>query len=242
MGLGFLDKYSMYLWLPSCLIFLLMDRDSRPLLRSVWPWIMVAIALAMSAPVIVWNAQHDWVSLAHVASQTGTNETGGLWRGNTLEFVVSQIGIVNPPLFVIMAGAVVYAMARRSDPYRRQMKFLLCIGLPFLVICLLDSLRTKVQANWACAGVFHAAGSDGLFSCHATWEPSAVEAVARMGIRGDCVRVGGAAARARHGFFLSDRRVVKPYIPSILSNPAGELRSDAQTSRGQRPLRGKRVV
>jgi Dolichyl-phosphate-mannose-protein mannosyltransferase len=155
-GLGFLAKYSMLLWLVSMLIFLLFDAASRRWLKTIWPWLAIVIALLFTTPVIIWNAQHDWVSLRHVATQTGTNDTGGLSRGNLWEFIASQIAIVNPAIAAIMGGAMVYAMSRWSmlDPNRRQMRYLMCIGLPFYLICLLDSLRTKVQGNWAAPAYF----------------------------------------------------------------------------------------
>lgn len=155
-GIGFLAKYSMLLWLSSMLIFLCFDSGSRRWLKTIWPWLAIVIALLCATPVIIWNAQHDWVSLRHVATQTGTNQTGGLARGNLLEFIASQIAIVNPALAAVMGGAMVYAMGHWSatDPHRRQMRYLLCIGLPFYLICLLDSLRTKVQGNWAAPAYF----------------------------------------------------------------------------------------
>jgi 4-amino-4-deoxy-L-arabinose transferase-like glycosyltransferase len=155
-GLGFLAKYAMLIWLPLLLLFLSSDRSSRFWLRTAWPWLMVAIALAMTTPVLVWNAQHHWVSLRHVATQTGANDTGGLDRGNLIDFLLSQLGLINPAVAVMLVGASTYALgsAGRADPHRRQMRLLLAIGLPFLLICAVDALRTKVQPNWPAPAYF----------------------------------------------------------------------------------------
>ena len=151
-GLGFLAKYAMLLWLPSLFLFLLVDRRGR----SGWIWATTIIPLVMTTPVIVWNARHGWASLHHVATQTGTNTTGGFWRGNLLEFVGTQIGLINPALAVVLGAAVVHTVRDRGrdDPARGQRVFLICIGLPFFALCLLDSLRTKVQANWPAPAYF----------------------------------------------------------------------------------------
>jgi Dolichyl-phosphate-mannose-protein mannosyltransferase len=149
-GLGFLTKYSMLLWVPAMFLFLAIDRNSRRWLRSAWPWVMVIIALLFTTPVIVWNAQHHWVSLAHVSAQTATHQ------GNLPEFIVSQIAIVNPAIALLMTAAIIYALSRwgRSDPHRREMLYLICIGLPFFAACLLDSLISKVQGNWPAPAYF----------------------------------------------------------------------------------------
>jgi 4-amino-4-deoxy-L-arabinose transferase-like glycosyltransferase len=155
-GLGFLTKYAMFLWLPFVFLFLLMDRKSISWLRTIWPWMMVAVAMAFTTPVIVWNAQHHWASLKHVATQTGANGSGGLSRGNLLEFVGAQVAIINPAIAVLIAGAVVYTLGSwsREDVHRRQLKYLLYLGLPFLVISFVDSFLAKVQPNWPAPGYF----------------------------------------------------------------------------------------
>jgi 4-amino-4-deoxy-L-arabinose transferase-like glycosyltransferase len=165
-GLGFLTKYSMLLWLPFLLTFLAADsrRSSTgvspvpsggdtgqtPVLRTVYPWLTCLIALAFTAPVLIWNARHGWVSIHHVATQTNTGQ------GNTLPFVGAQIGIANPGIAVFLGAAICYALTRwsKADPHRRGMLYLVCIGLPFFVVCLLDSIRTKVQPNWPAPAYF----------------------------------------------------------------------------------------
>ena len=76
-------------------------RRTTPIRRSP------AFRVVFTTPVVVWNAEHQWVSLRHVATQTGANDTGGWARGNLLEFIGAQFGIVNPMIAVMMGGAVV---------------------------------------------------------------------------------------------------------------------------------------
>jgi hypothetical protein len=151
-GVGFLAKYAMFLWLPGLILFLLIDRDYRTSLFSAGPWVAIGIALLFTIPVIIWNARHGWVSMRHVAHQTNT----GFDPQNPLEFIGSQIGAVGPFLAVIVAGAVVYALRRATadDPHRRPLRFLPCMGLPFFLIVGADSFRTKVQVNWPAPAYF----------------------------------------------------------------------------------------
>ncbi|MGE5612354.1 MAG: ArnT family glycosyltransferase [Bacillota bacterium] len=155
-GVGFLAKYAMFLWLVSLLVFLIIDRDARKYLRSRWPWMATGIALLFTTPVIVWNARNGWVSLWHVTRQTGTGSEASFEIGNPLEFIGGQIGALGPMLVVILVGAAVYALSRRGsvDPHRRGMRFLACIGLTYFGIVGITSLRTKIQVNWPAPAYF----------------------------------------------------------------------------------------
>ena len=181
-GLGVLAKYAMLLWPPLVLLWLAIDPAARRWLRSPWPWVMSAVALAFLTPPLVWNARHGWVTVAHVAAQTGAEHAT---HGNLLEFVGSQVAAVNPALCVFLVGAVVYVLkdwfglrkagfevlprtgsdanepgaseyhrAGVADPHRRALRFLLTIGGGMWAICLLDSLVAKVQVNWPAPAYF----------------------------------------------------------------------------------------
>jgi hypothetical protein len=155
-GLGFLAKYAMFLWMPILLAALWADRPSRRWLRTPWPWVMVAVALLFTIPVIVWNARHGWVSLWHVSHQTGTDRGGRFNPLNVLELIGGQIGILGPGIAAVLIGGAVYALARRyaGVPFRREMRFLALIGLPFFALIVLTSFRTKIQMNWPAPAYF----------------------------------------------------------------------------------------
>ncbi len=155
-GVGFLAKYSMALWLLQLLLFLLVDRDSRRHLRSVWPWLACGIVALFTLPVLVWNARHQWVSLHHVASDTGADELAKISPLGLLEFIGGQAGGIGPMLFAILIGAVVHALRDRSpnDPHRRAVLFLACMGVPFFLIVMLTALHSRAQVNWPAPAYF----------------------------------------------------------------------------------------
>lgn len=147
-GLGFLAKYSALLWFVGCFLFLLNDRRH---LRGCLAALLVAVMFCI--PVIVWNARHDWVSLHHVARQTGA--TGGkVGGGNFFELVASQIGLLNPVLALFITLAIAATVRGTSSVDVRQRRFLCSIGLPFLAATFAVSLFTKVQPNWPAPAYF----------------------------------------------------------------------------------------
>lgn len=69
LGLGLLSKYTIGLLGLSALLFVLVDSSSRHWLRRREGYVAVLIATAVFAPVIVWNAQHEWASFAFQTSR-----------------------------------------------------------------------------------------------------------------------------------------------------------------------------
>jgi hypothetical protein len=177
-GIGVMAKYGMLLWPPIVLTWLAVDPACRRHLRSWGPWVMTGIALGFLVPPVVWNAHHDWVSFHHVATQTTGEHSRWSWLSNPPLFVLSQAGAVNPALAGVMTFAAAAAFrnsTRRSallrstgvspvpdgarhGPDARAAKnpclFLAMIGGSWFLICLLDSLVTKVQVNWPAPAYF----------------------------------------------------------------------------------------
>jgi undecaprenyl-diphosphatase len=127
-GIGFLAKYAMLLWLPSAFLAMALDSRSRRLLRTAGPWLAVAIALTGTIPVLVWNARHGWPTLWHVLRQTGADGEGGFRPANFLEFLGGQVGVLGPPIAVLMVAAVVFALSRRWLTTRGGARFAFSFG------------------------------------------------------------------------------------------------------------------
>lgn len=155
-GLGFLAKYSMFLWLVGLGCYVIFEPDSRRWLKTPWPWLMLIVAIAFTTPVIVWNQRHGWVSLRHVSRQTGTSE-GKFNIGNLAEFLVGQIIAIGPALAAILIAAVwsaIRVIRIKNEKSRIPLLFLVCMGLPFFVLVALTSFRAKIQVNWPAPAYF----------------------------------------------------------------------------------------
>ena len=161
-GVGFLAKYAMFLWLPTAMLVLWIDgrRGRRELSRRGGWGSAVFVALLFTIPVIVWNARHGWVSLMHVGKQTGTAGGSGLGGApaRVIEFLAGQAAVVGPALVVLMVAAALYARKRRrsdaDDPEARRASFLLWVALPFFTLATLVNLRAKAQLNWPAPAYF----------------------------------------------------------------------------------------
>lgn len=137
-GLGLLTKYSMAIFPISILCHLLYTKNLKKTLLNYKFWIAGLLALCLFSINLYWNFLNDFPSLHHTydLSQGRPNEHWTI--KNPLAFLVGQIGMIGPILFVAFLFAI-----RKAD------KTLLCFTLPFMLIILGVSAYSRAHANWA---------------------------------------------------------------------------------------------
>jgi 4-amino-4-deoxy-L-arabinose transferase-like glycosyltransferase len=147
-GLGLLCKLTMLLFAPCALIFLLVTPAYRRHLATPHPYLAFLLALAFTAPIFWWNAHHDWLFFKHTA--TLGNRTKGApplrWFG---DFWGGQAVVLGPGLLL----AQLWAATRRVRNAPRSVssdgwRFFVAFFVPILLVCAVNSLRSKVEANW----------------------------------------------------------------------------------------------
>ncbi|MDE2059296.1 MAG: glycosyltransferase family 39 protein [candidate division NC10 bacterium] len=150
LGLGLLSKYTMAAIVPQTFLYLALSRDHRFWMRRSGPYLALGVGLLLFTPVIYWNATHDLVSFRHLLEQLGAGKERVIPAKTLGEFVASQVGVVTPVLFVVLMIGLWEVgrtgLNRRSDD---TSLFLFCASVPLLIVCVITSLWTKVQANWA---------------------------------------------------------------------------------------------
>jgi 4-amino-4-deoxy-L-arabinose transferase-like glycosyltransferase/membrane-associated phospholipid phosphatase len=150
MGLGFLSKYTALLQIGCWAVFFALWRPARAHLRRPGPWLALGVFAVCTLPVIVWNAQHDWVTLQHVSTNAKLEKA---WRPTLsyfFEFLGAEAGLLHPVLFV----AALWAMAAFWKRYPKQplLLYFFAMGAPVFLGYWLFSLHSRVQPNWiACA-------------------------------------------------------------------------------------------
>lgn len=159
-GCGLLSKHSMVLMLPCIVLFLLLSPQHRPWLLRPEPYFACLIAVGMYGGVLWWNLQHHGWTFGHLLFLT--HKGGGAPLRRLGEFLGSQALLIGPVLFVGSLITVFHELKRsdnhsnaimnpaaRLTSFTAQRLFLLCTGVPVLVLFCLLALKAKVQANWA---------------------------------------------------------------------------------------------
>lgn len=70
-GLAIFSKYSAVLTIAGAFLFLVFTPSHRAWLRRPHPYAAAALALIVFAPVIAWNATHEWASFAFQGARAG---------------------------------------------------------------------------------------------------------------------------------------------------------------------------
>jgi len=138
-GLGALTKLSIGLLPAAAGIAVLLNPRWRHHLKSPPLWGgLVLMALIMS-PVVIWNANHDWVNLHHEAGHIGHSQ----WSlGRGLSFLVEQAAALSP-LVVLVALTVLW-----RPPADGGQRLLWGLSLGWIAFFFFKALAAKVQLNW----------------------------------------------------------------------------------------------
>ncbi|MGL4555048.1 MAG: glycosyltransferase family 39 protein [Gemmataceae bacterium] len=152
-ALGVLAKYTMAVFLPSFALYLLLSPERRRLLLTPGPWVMAAVSSLACVPILIWNSQHEWVTVHHVLQIAGlgpkghANAPGGLKLMGPLNYVGGQFALMLGTWFLMWAAAVVtFRPWRDGDDGRR---YLWCLSVPMFAVFLAFSVKTGGgELNW----------------------------------------------------------------------------------------------
>ena len=130
LGLASLSKYQAAPFGFGLLLYLVSVPGRRRVLLHPAPWTGALITLAIFSPVLIWNAQHGWVSFGYQGGR-GLAQ-GGLHVGNALANAAGQAVWILPWIFVPLAIAVWQAL--RAGRKRERSWYCLCLGLPTIAL------------------------------------------------------------------------------------------------------------
>ncbi|HEY1788400.1 MAG TPA: glycosyltransferase family 39 protein [Verrucomicrobiae bacterium] len=151
MGLAFLCKYSAFYQIICFGIYFALWPASRGQLRKPGPWLALVIFLICTLPVIVWNAQHGWITVHHVAGNAGLHSKWTPTFRYFGEFLGSEAGLLNPIFFIGAIWAAAGAWRRRAE--QPLMLYLLCMSWPIFLGHALYSFRARILPNWIAPAV-----------------------------------------------------------------------------------------
>ncbi|MBA2954904.1 glycosyltransferase family 39 protein [Nocardioides sp. CGMCC 1.13656] len=107
-GLGLNNKHAMVFCLLGVLVGVAAVEETRPVLRTRWPWLGGLIALAMWIPNLVWQALHGWPVFALAADIA--REYGGV--GGRLGLVLEVLVMFSPLIAAVWILGLVRLMQR----------------------------------------------------------------------------------------------------------------------------------
>lgn len=147
-GLAWLGKYTGVLLLPVVLLYLLTSPTQRHWLLKPQPYLAMLLSALIFTPVLIWNAQHEWVSLAFQSSRR-VGEMGGFKPRYFALLLVTQFLMMLPYLFVVCIAALFRnARAWIAHGLDDRTRLLLISAAVPIVLFTATSLRSLAKPNW----------------------------------------------------------------------------------------------
>jgi len=146
-GIGLLSKYTMLLFLPSLLFFLLSNSQGRRALASPWPWLGLLAGFACFTPVLLWNADNGWATFRHVLYQGGLENRSFFTLRFIGDFLGSQALLLSPLVFIMICRAWL-GCGKTILPNPLDVRFLRYLSATTFCVFLLLSLHVRIYGNW----------------------------------------------------------------------------------------------
>jgi len=147
-GLGLLSKQIMGCFIGIMFVFLAASAKDRRLLRSYRPYLYSILALAFLVPLLVWNANHGWITLHHTAGHFEGSRS--FFLATTGEFIGAQIGVISPFTWLLFSALSVFLVLNFRSLDRRAI-YLLCFSFLPLIGVFALSFRQRIEPNWPAA-------------------------------------------------------------------------------------------
>jgi 4-amino-4-deoxy-L-arabinose transferase-like glycosyltransferase len=143
LGLGYLSKYTMFLFWPCLVIFLLISPEHRVWLKKKELYLCLLLSVLFFIPVLYWNSQHGWVSFTFHSGKA----TAEAWGANVPPFIGDQLVHFTPFLLFALYNVGRYSLKKNSGT-----KLLFAFSFPVLLLFLLLSVKVKIWAHWPSTG------------------------------------------------------------------------------------------
>jgi len=101
--------------------------------------------------VLAWNAQHDWITLTHLAGRGGLHQAWNPTLRFFGDFIGAELALLNPVYFIAAVWAAI-AIWRRG-PKTPLIVYLFSMGAPLFLFYSFYTFRARVLPNWIAPAV-----------------------------------------------------------------------------------------
>jgi 4-amino-4-deoxy-L-arabinose transferase-like glycosyltransferase len=143
-GTALLSKYTALFFGPAILIWLVAVPKLRRWLLSLWLYLGGLVALLVFSPVILWNADHHWVSFI---KQIGRARIEDFRPAFIAELIPTQVAFATPLVFILGAMGL-YALLRRNAGASAARVLISATFSTIVAYFVWHSLHARVEANW----------------------------------------------------------------------------------------------
>jgi hypothetical protein len=148
LGLAALSKYQAATVGLGLGLFLLTTPKGRRHLRTPWPYLAAVLILVIASPVLVWNAQHQWISFTFQGARGAPRHLTPL---GPLITILGQAALLLPWIAVPLVWAG-YRAAKAGPAEPRSWLCLMAAAPTIVLFTLLPLFGSKVLPHWPMPG------------------------------------------------------------------------------------------
>ncbi len=148
---GFLSKYTNIFMLIGVVLFLLLTKELRRSFFRPGFWTLILGFLPGLIPPLLWNKENNWITFIHMPVRGGIGGEMAIRPGEFLEFLGVHFGVYSPLFFLLILGSL--GCGWKAARWDRNVRFLLCFGLPVCLMYFILSLNYAGEANWTASGM-----------------------------------------------------------------------------------------
>ncbi len=145
-GLGLLCKYTNAMQYVSIVLLLLWTPKHRRELARLGFWLMTLMIALCLLPPLIWNSQHEWISVIHTTVRGGLGKAFHFHPGEFLTFLAMHFGVYSPLIFGAMLWAGWTGLKRAQSHFKPR--FLLVFTLPLFVMYFWLAINKAGEPNW----------------------------------------------------------------------------------------------
>lgn len=166
-GLSLTAKYTAMFFGAAILIWLVAVPKLRPWLRSPWPYLGGIVAFAIFSPVILWNAEHQWVSFIKQLGRARIEDFRPVYMA---ELVPTQFAFATPLVFILGVMGLYALLARKAGQGAARVLIDVMVWV-IVAYFAWHALHARVEANWF-APIYPALAVAAAFAAHhVSWAP-----------------------------------------------------------------------
>jgi hypothetical protein len=140
--------HGVFLWGGAGLYILLFDRKW---LKNPWLYVSAIVTAIVISPILIWNIQNDFITYRFHSERIEMGNHRLRW--DTIGTEIAGEIFYNNPLAVICTwiGCIAWARSRQLRS-SGKLKWILCMGLPIIVVLWVLSLKNPVLPHWSGPG------------------------------------------------------------------------------------------
>jgi hypothetical protein len=162
--LGVLSKYTMLAFPAGVGICLAATPRGRRQFARPGSWAMALLCALGLAPIVIWNLQHNWVGMGHLAGRIGLSRSGSTGAAAVLKFLGAEVAVLGAVWWFVGA----YSLWAAGRLLLRNLRgraavgegsvddasagfglwYLISLWAIVWIACLAASVRGVTQPNW----------------------------------------------------------------------------------------------